>query len=101
MAKILVSVCSLQGMRCMYSAMGNYQVRYANYGKEKHSKNVICFQCFCGILFAGSAFGTRTDRRFTYNGNVNLQAGSNIISLLSVAVGLPVSSLLLHKGSSK
>lgn len=44
---------------------------------------------FCNGHLSGSAFGTRTDRRFTYNGNVNLQAGINIISLLSVAVGLP------------
>ncbi|KAJ9704206.1 hypothetical protein PVL29_002670 [Vitis rotundifolia] len=38
---------------------------------------------------SGSAFGTREDRRFTFTGDVNLQAGSNIISVLSIAVGLP------------
>jgi hypothetical protein len=32
-------------------------------------------------------------RRFTYTGKVNLHAGTNRIALLSVAVGLPVSSL--------
>ncbi|RVW93374.1 Beta-galactosidase 3 [Vitis vinifera] len=38
---------------------------------------------------SGSAFGTREDRRFTFTGDVNLQTGSNIISVLSIAVGLP------------
>ncbi|KAM7250323.1 hypothetical protein ACFE04_022206 [Oxalis oulophora] len=37
----------------------------------------------------GSAFGTRQNRRFTYTGKVSLQAGTNRIALLSVAVGLP------------
>lgn len=31
--------------------------------------------------------------RFTFTGPVNLHAGTNKIALLSVAVGLPVSSL--------
>ncbi|CAK9140088.1 unnamed protein product [Ilex paraguariensis] len=38
---------------------------------------------------SGSAFGTRETRRFTFTGNVNLKAGTNRISLLSIAVGLP------------
>ncbi|KAF3970309.1 hypothetical protein CMV_005977 [Castanea mollissima] len=38
---------------------------------------------------SGSAFGTRKKLRFTFTGNVNLKAGANIISLLSIAVGLP------------
>nr|XP_023897835.1 beta-galactosidase 3-like [Quercus suber] len=38
---------------------------------------------------SGSAFGTRKKLRFTYTGNVDLKAGANIISLLSIAVGLP------------
>ncbi|KAL5563083.1 hypothetical protein UlMin_032830 [Ulmus minor] len=38
---------------------------------------------------SGSAYGTREKRRFTFTGNVNLHAGINKISLLSVAVGLP------------
>ncbi|KAH6810206.1 beta-galactosidase 3 [Perilla frutescens var. frutescens] len=38
---------------------------------------------------SGSAFGTREKRRFTFRGKINLRAGSNKISLLSVAVGLP------------
>lgn len=42
----------------------------------------------------GSAFGTRKNRRFVFKGKVNLRAGSNRIALLSVAVGLPVSSML-------
>lgn len=42
----------------------------------------------------GSAYGTREYRRFTFTGNVNLHAGLNKISLLSIAVGLAVSSLI-------
>uniref|UniRef100_A0A5B6ZDD3 Beta-galactosidase n=1 Tax=Davidia involucrata TaxID=16924 RepID=A0A5B6ZDD3_DAVIN len=38
---------------------------------------------------SGSAFGTRENRRFTFAGNVKLNAGTNRISLLSIAVGLP------------
>ncbi|GFZ20519.1 beta-galactosidase 5 [Actinidia rufa] len=41
-----------------------------------------------GIL-SGFAFGTWESRTFTFTGNVNLHAGTNRISLLSVAVGLP------------
>ncbi|XP_041010238.1 beta-galactosidase 3-like [Juglans microcarpa x Juglans regia] len=38
---------------------------------------------------AGSAFGTQESLRFTFTGNVDLRPGSNKISLLSIAVGLP------------
>ncbi|GER40398.1 beta-galactosidase [Striga asiatica] len=38
---------------------------------------------------SGSAFGTREHRRVMFKDKVNLRAGSNTISLLSVAVGLP------------
>lgn len=48
------------------------------------------------IPFTGSAFGTSEDRSCTFNGPVNLRAGTNKIALLSVAVGLPVSNLLLN-----
>ncbi|XP_073150771.1 beta-galactosidase 3 [Henckelia pumila] len=44
---------------------------------------------FVNGQLSGSAFGTRENRRFTYKGKINLRAGSNKISLLSVAVGLP------------
>ncbi|RAL46541.1 hypothetical protein DM860_004820 [Cuscuta australis] len=44
---------------------------------------------FINGQLSGSAFGTRQNRRFTFRGKVNLQAGTNKISLLSVAVGLP------------
>ncbi|GJN30378.1 hypothetical protein PR202_gb18679 [Eleusine coracana subsp. coracana] len=37
----------------------------------------------------GSAYGTREDRKVSYNGNANLRAGTNKIALLSVACGLP------------
>ncbi|XP_058190727.1 beta-galactosidase 3-like [Rhododendron vialii] len=43
---------------------------------------------FVNGQLSGSAFGSREYRRFTFTGEVNLQAGPNIISLLSVAVGL-------------
>lgn len=46
------------------------------------------------LLITGSAFGTREDRQITFTGPVNLRAGTNRISLLSIAVGLPVGSLL-------
>lgn len=42
----------------------------------------------------GTAYGTLDDPRLTYNGYVNLRAGVNKISLLSVAVGLPVGCYL-------
>ncbi|KAI4336839.1 hypothetical protein L6164_015319 [Bauhinia variegata] len=44
---------------------------------------------FVNGQFSGSAFGTREQRSCTFNGPVNLHAGTNKIVLLSVAVGLP------------
>ncbi|XP_027112186.1 beta-galactosidase 3 [Coffea arabica] len=38
---------------------------------------------------SGSAFGTSENKIFTFTGGINLHAGVNKISLLSVAVGLP------------
>ncbi|KAB1207325.1 Beta-galactosidase 3 [Morella rubra] len=38
---------------------------------------------------SGSAFGTRERLRFTFAGDVDLKAGRNRISLLSIAIGLP------------
>ncbi|RZC44678.1 hypothetical protein C5167_037627 [Papaver somniferum] len=38
---------------------------------------------------SGSAYGTRSNRRFAFTGKVNLRAGTNRIALLSIAVGLP------------
>ncbi|KAK0583000.1 hypothetical protein LWI29_032174 [Acer saccharum] len=38
--------------------------------------------------FSGSAFGTRRVRAFTFTGNVQLHAGTNRISLLSITAGL-------------
>ncbi|KAK4378316.1 hypothetical protein RND71_000178 [Anisodus tanguticus] len=38
---------------------------------------------------SGSVYGNRGNRRVTFTGGVNLHAGINRISLLSVAVGLP------------
>lgn len=47
------------------------------------------------LLNTGSAFGTREYNKFPYTKDIHLHAGVNKISLLSVAVGLPVSSLTL------
>lgn len=44
---------------------------------------------FINGQLSGSAYGTRENRRFTFTGNVNLHAGTNKLSLLSIAVGLP------------
>ncbi|KAL2460097.1 Beta-galactosidase 3 [Abeliophyllum distichum] len=44
---------------------------------------------FTNGRLSGSAFGTREYKKFTYTAGVNLRAGVNRISLLSVAVGLP------------
>ncbi|GAV72117.1 Glyco_hydro_35 domain-containing protein [Cephalotus follicularis] len=44
---------------------------------------------FINGRLSGSAFGTREERRFIFTGNVELHAGRNRISLLSIAVGLP------------
>lgn len=44
---------------------------------------------FINGQLSGSAFGTRVNRGFTFNGPVNLRAGTNRIALLSIAVGLP------------
>ncbi|KAG6431219.1 hypothetical protein SASPL_109296 [Salvia splendens] len=43
--------------------------------------------------FAGSGYGTRTNARFTFSRAVNLKAGKNSISLLSIAMGLPNTGL--------
>lgn len=39
----------------------------------------------------GSSFGTHDNSKFTFTGRINLQAGVNKVSLLSIAGGLPVS----------
>ncbi|KAJ4827478.1 Beta-galactosidase 3 [Turnera subulata] len=44
---------------------------------------------FINGQLSGSAHGTRESKRFTFKGDVKLQAGRNRVSLLSIAVGLP------------
>ncbi|XWS62745.1 hypothetical protein CRYUN_Cryun06bG0037200 [Craigia yunnanensis] len=44
---------------------------------------------FINGQLSGSAFGTRQNRRFTFTENINLHPGTNKISILSIAVGLP------------
>lgn len=46
---------------------------------------------FCHVV--GAVYGGLENPKLTYSGNVKLRAGINKISMLSVAVGLPVSSL--------
>lgn len=45
----------------------------------------------CIIYFAGSAYGTMENPRFTFTSQVKLTAGVNKLSLLSVSAGLAVS----------
>ncbi|KAJ1401317.1 Glycoside hydrolase, family 35 [Sesbania bispinosa] len=63
------------------------------HGGHKPSINVQsaghAVHVFVNGQFSGSAFGTREQRSCTFNGPVNLQAGTNKIALLSVTVGLP------------
>ena len=42
-------------------------------------------------MFTGTVYGSVENPKLTYTGNVKLWAGSNTISCLSIAVGLPVS----------
>ncbi|KAK4351933.1 hypothetical protein RND71_027451 [Anisodus tanguticus] len=51
---------------------------------------------FVNGKLSGSTYGTRKNTRFTFTGPVDLQAGANRIELLSIAVGLPVSSHLCY-----
>ncbi|CAH9141656.1 unnamed protein product [Cuscuta epithymum] len=44
---------------------------------------------FINKKFAGSVYGSMEGRRFTFTGQVDLQAGKNEIALLSSAMGLP------------
>lgn len=80
--------------------MGKFQVYriaalWITYRWYRNTLFCLTATWFC---FIGSAFGTRENRRLTYKGKVNFHAGKNKIALLSVAVGLPVSSfpLTLH-----
>lgn len=45
------------------------------------------------LVFAGTVYGSQENPKITFNKPVNLRAGVNKISLLSIAVGLPVCSL--------
>ncbi|CAA0842093.1 Beta-galactosidase 1 [Striga hermonthica] len=44
---------------------------------------------FINGQLSGTVYGSLENTKLTFNGNVNLRAGANKISLLSVAVGLP------------
>jgi len=43
-------------------------------------------------MVAGTVYGGLGNPKLTFSDNVNLRVGNNKLSLLSVAVGLPVSS---------
>ncbi|XVE56106.1 hypothetical protein DITRI_Ditri03aG0210700 [Diplodiscus trichospermus] len=62
-------------------------------GGQKPTLNVFsaghALHVFINGQFSGSAFGTRENRGFTFMGPVNLRAGTNHISLVSISVGLP------------
>jgi len=45
---------------------------------------------FC--MIAGTVYGGLGNPKLTFSDNVNFRVGNNKLSLLSVAVGLPVSS---------
>lgn len=46
-------------------------------------------------FLAGTAYGSLEFPKLTFSSGVNLRAGINTITLLSIAVGLPVGSLSL------
>lgn len=48
------------------------------------------------LSFSGTVYGSLKNQKITFNKPVNLRPGVNKISLLSVAVGLPVRSLSLY-----
>lgn len=55
----------------------------------------ICVYLFVSGLLIGTVYGGLDNPKVTYTGNVKLRAGTNKISLLNVAVGLPVSVQLV------
>jgi hypothetical protein len=66
--------------------------------KGKTDKPILCMPAICRCflilntlfnLLAGTVYGSVDDPKLTYTGNVKLWAGSNTISCLSIAVGLP------------
>lgn len=65
-------------------------------------KNFFVFDVYCAVcvkhLFVltaitGTAYGSLENPKLTFTGKVKLWAGNNKISILSIAVGLPVSWL--------
>lgn len=57
----------------------------------KHIKHISLFYLSFCIILAGTAYGRLANPKLTFSDKVTLKAGINKISLLSVAVGLPVS----------
>ena len=90
-----LSLFSLQAMLCMFSLMANLQVAKISVFLSWYFDLVKSY-CFCLSIFsvnAGTAYAGLEEPRLTFSGNVKLRAGVNKISLLSIAVGLAVSSL--------
>lgn len=99
MDKILFSQFFQLAMLCMFLSMVNYQVDGNNHYLDCHSNSYefqfvphLLLKCQF-ILIAGTVYGGLANPKLTFSQNVKLTAGINKISLLSVAVGLPVSSL--------
>jgi len=55
---------------------------------------------FVNGQLTGTVYGSVEDPKLTYSGNVKLWSGSNTISCLSIAVGLPVSGLFFPTADS-
>lgn len=78
-----------QAMLCMFSSMINYQVIMVLTGLT-----LIWSIDQLLILNAGNVYGGLENPKLTFSDSVKLRVGINQISLLSVAVGLPVSFLM-------
>ena len=105
MVSILFCLYYLQDMHCMFLSMGNYQVSSSDVCRKKNKNTnhqkislpgfFFFFLMYFCLLLVGSAYGRMENPKLTFNGNVKLRAGNNKISLLSIAVGLPVSPIFL------
>lgn len=74
-------------------------LRYESFFRlHSPKKTAVSSNDFFALNDAGSAFGTRENRKFSFSAPVNLRGGANRIALLSVAVGLPVS--IKHESST-
>ncbi|KAL0904016.1 hypothetical protein M5K25_026085 [Dendrobium thyrsiflorum] len=68
---------------------GEQFLRTGNYPVLAISSAGHALHVFVNGQYAGNAYGSLSNPKLSYSGKVNLRAGSNKISILSVAVGLP------------